>query len=320
MQSFRAKEFLPSALIQRVTELRVSDPERSFGLAQKRSRRAQLTVDGKLNILAADHPARRVVAVGTEPLGMADRHDYLARIVRVLEEDSVDGLMATMDILEDLLVLDEIRAEAGHRPLLDNKLLIASLNRGGLLNVSWEMDDPMTGASAATVAAWNFDGAKVLLRICDDERDSLKTIMATTQVINEMNSLRLPLFLEPLPAMKTDRGYKIIRTAEALASIVSVATALGDSSRHLWLKLPYCENYEVVAGATTLPILLLGGESAGNPGQFIRELNAGLAAGANVRGVMVGRNVLYPGNADPGEVAAEVGRLVHNRGAIETVA
>ncbi len=311
MQSFVPKEFLPSAMISQLTELRVSDPERSFRLAQMRRRRTQLTLDGKLNILAADHPARRVLAVGTEPLGMADRHDYLGRIVRVLDQDDVDGIMATMDILEDLLVLDALRVDAGHRPLLDEKLLIPSMNRGGLQSVSWEMDDPMTGASALTVAGWNFDGAKVLLRICDDERDSLKTIMATTRVINDMNAIRLPLFLEPLHAAKTADGYKIIKTPEALAGVVSVASALGDSSRYLWLKLPFCVNYEVVTRATTLPIVLLGGESTGDAGQFMRELKAGLGAGANVRGVMVGRNVLYPGSADPGEVAAEVGRIVH---------
>ena len=67
------------------------------------------------------------------------------------------------------------------------------------------------------------------------------------------------MFLEPLPVVETESGFKVVKTAEALAKIVGVASALGDSSRYLWLKLPYCENYEVVARSTTLPILLLGG-------------------------------------------------------------
>src|SRR3989442_13772605 len=136
-------------------DIRVNDPEYAFRAASSRDRRASLTIDGKLNILAADHPARRVTGVDGNPLGMADRHDYLARIVRVLKGGSVDGVMATMDIIEDLLILNDLFVRGG---FLNNKLLIASLNRGGLADSSWEMNDPMTGASPATCAAWNLDG------------------------------------------------------------------------------------------------------------------------------------------------------------------
>ncbi|MBK7598081.1 MAG: deoxyribose-phosphate aldolase [Acidobacteria bacterium] len=318
MGVFRPKEFLPARLIDRITELRVTDPERPLRAARSRKRREQITRDGRLNILAADHPARRVLAIPGNQLGMADRHDYLARIVRVLQRDEVDGVMATMDILEDLLVLHELLAEEGGTALLDGKLLIASLNRGGLSGVSWEMDDPMTGATPATVAAWNLDGAKILLRICDDEPDSLRTITATVRAITELNAFGLPMFLEPLPTVKTEKGYKVVKTSEALTRIVGAASALGDSSRHLWLKLPYCENYEAVVQATTLPILLLGGESTGDPTQFMREVEAGMSAGPNVRGVLVGRNVLYPGDADPADVAAAIGRILRNQASAET--
>jgi len=173
------------------------------------------------------------------------------------------------------------------------------------------MDDSMSGPTPATCAAWNLDGAKVLMRICDSEPESLKTVLASARAINESNALGLPTFLEPLPVAKTEKGYKVIKTAEALAKIVGVASALGESSRYLWLKLPYCERYEVVARSTTLPILLLGGESAGDPTVFLREVAEGLAAGANVRGALVGRNVLYPGDEDPLVVAEAVGGIIH---------
>jgi DhnA family fructose-bisphosphate aldolase class Ia len=314
--SFDARQFLSDELIAQVTELRISDPERALSIARRRRRRTRLTVDGRLSILAADHPARRVLAVGNSPFRMADRRDYLARILRVLEAGNVDGVMASMDIIEDLLVIDDLRAGRSREGLLHEKLLIPSLNRGGLHGSTWEMDDPMTGATPATVAKWKFDGAKVLLRICDEDRDSLTTIKATTQVISEMNALSLPLFLEPLPAVRHEGRYRILKNADALAAIVSVATALGDSSRYLWLKLPYCEEYYRVARATTLPILLLGGESSGEPEGFIEELRAGLASGNNVRGVMVGRNVLYPGDEDPGQVAGRISEIVHAREAV----
>lgn len=312
--AFRANDFLSAALLTGLTDIRVQDPEYAFRAAASRARRASLTVDGKLNILAADHPARRVTSVGGNPLGMANRHDYLARIVRVLLGGAVDGVMATMDIIEDLLILNDL---SGHDSFLEDKLLIASLNRGGLADSSWEMNDPMTGASPAACAAWKLDGAKILMRICDEEADSLKTMLASAAAITELNALGIPTFLEPLPVVKSEKGYKVVKTADALAKIVGVASALGDSSRYLWLKLPYCENYEIVARATTLPILLLGGESVGDPTAFLREVAAGMSAGANVRGALVGRNVLYPGDDDPLAVAEAVGGIVHQGWTVE---
>jgi hypothetical protein len=216
-----------------------------------------------------------------------------------------------------LLLLHDLLIEAGGPALLDDRLLIASLNRGGLARASWEMDDPLTGTSPATCAALGLDGAKLLLRICDEEAASLNTMLYCAGAITEMSALGLPMFLEPLPVVKSDSGYHVIKTAEALAKIVGVAAALGDTSRRLWLKLPYCENYEVVARATSLPILLLGGESVGDATPLLREIEAGLSAGSNVRGALVGRNVLYPGDEDPFVVASAAGSIIHHGWTVE---
>jgi len=317
LQAFVDRDFLPPSVLARITEVRVVDPECALRAAGKRKRRSTLAPDGKLNILAADHPARRVTKVGDDPFKMADRHGYLARIVRVLQSEVVDGVMATMDILEDLLILHHLVLEFGGPGLLDNRLLFASLNRGGLAGASWEMDDPVTGPSAATCAALSLDGAKLLMRLCDDERESLKTLLYCAQAINEMNALQLPTFLEPLPVAKSNGSYRVIKSADKLSQLVGVASALGDSSRYLWLKLPYCENYKVVADATTLPILLLGGESVGDATPLLREIASGLAAGRNVRGALVGRNVLYPGPEDPFVVAQAAGVIIHEGWSVE---
>lgn len=317
MQAFDDKEFLPASALAKITELRMADPGYPARIAKTRKRREVLSSDGRLNILAADHPARRVTKVGDDVLRMADRHSYLARIVRVLQSDSVDGVMATMDILEDLLVLHQLFVAGGGPAILDNRVLIASLNRGGLAGVGWEMDDPITGPSASSCATMELDGAKLLLRVCDEEPDSLKTLLCCAQAITEMNALRLPTFLEPLPVVKSDGGYRVVKTAEALAKIVGVASALGDSSCYLWLKLPYCDDYGVVARATTLPILLLGGESVGDATPLLKEIEAGLSAGPNVRGALVGRNVLFPGPEDPLVVAQAVGSIIHQGWTVE---
>ncbi|MBI3679600.1 MAG: deoxyribose-phosphate aldolase [Acidobacteria bacterium] len=309
--AFAASEFLPERAVASICDLRVKDPEYPLRVAGVRVRRPALTPDGRLNILAADHPARLVTKVGDDPLAMANRREYLARILRVVMSDSVDGVMATMDILEDLLTLDGLQREAGGAPLFDGKLLIASLNRGGLADACWELDDPLTGASPATCAAWRLDGAKVLLRVAVDDPASLKTILAGARAITESNALRLPLFLEPLPVRRSEKGFEVLKERGALAALVGVASALGDSSRCLWLKLPYCAGYETVVRATTLPVLLLGGESAGDAMPFLRSVEEALKAGPNVRGALVGRNVLYPGKEDPLVIAEAAGAIIH---------
>ncbi|HEX8338050.1 MAG TPA: hypothetical protein VF621_15040 [Pyrinomonadaceae bacterium] len=312
---FDAKEFLPAGVLAKVTDVRVTDPERSMRAAKNRKRRESLTKDGRLNILAADHPARRVTRVGDDPLRMADRREYMSRILRVMMSESVDGLLAGMDILEDLLIIDDLLKESGGAGFLDEKVLLASFNRGGLLGSAWEIDDPNSGPTAASCKEWGLDGAKILLRLCDDEKDSLKTLLDTVKAITELNAVGLPMFLESLPVVKEDDGrhgvYRVVKTAEELARTAGAAAALGDSARYLWLKLPYCENYEMVANATTLPILLLGGEPVGDATPFLKELVAGLKAGANVRGALVGRNILYPGGDDPLAVIEAVGGIIH---------
>jgi DhnA family fructose-bisphosphate aldolase class Ia len=314
---YSSSEFFPDRLLARLTETRVADPDFTWRAARVRVRRDRLAPTGKLNILAADHPARNVTKVGADPLAMADRCDYLARILRVLTTARVDGIMATMDILEDLLAIDGFLRQAGAPTLLDNRLLIASLNRGGLAGSSWELDDPITGASPASCQEWRLDGAKLLLRVDEKDPASLTTLQACARAINESNARGLPMFLEPLPVTRTEKGYVVVKTPEALARLAGVASALGDSSRFLWLKLPHCEGYETVARATTLPILLLGGESAGDPSPFLTQLRAAMAAGPNVRGALVGRNVLYPGTEDPLAMADAAGGIIHQGWSVE---
>jgi hypothetical protein len=312
MTPFSPSEYLPDALLTRLTDLRVGRPELALEAARSRVRRSRIAPDGKLNIVAADHPARFVSGVGSDPLAMADRRAYLARLIRVLSSELVDGIMASMDILEDLLVIDGLLKQAGQLSLLDNRVLIASLNRGGLAGCVWELDDPMSGATAASCKQFHLDGAKTLLRIDPAETVSLPTLKACAAAINDCNAAGLPMFLEPLPVTKTAKGYAVVKTAEAVARLVGVASALGDSSRYLWLKLPYCEDFATVARSTTMPVLLLGGESAGSAAPFLEQLSAAMASGANVRGAMVGRNVVFPGEDDPMAVAEAAGGIIHH--------
>ena len=298
--------------LARLTDLRIRTPDLVIDLAGKRHRRASLAPAGRLNLLAADHPARGVVNVGRDASRMADRHDFLRRIVRVLGSRNVDGVMATMDVLEELLLLDYLAQKGGEPSFLSGRALIVSMNRGGLDGSSWELSDPMTGPGAETCKTFSLDGAKLLWRLDETNEHSRDTMVWITDALRALNARGLPTFLEPLPVRTTTKGVEVVREAAALARVVGIATALGDSSRNMWLKLPYCTDFSRVCRATTCPIVLLGGPASGRPEGFVSELADAMEAGQNVRGVMLGRNVLYPGALDPRRVAEAVGGVIHD--------
>ena len=91
-----------------ITEVRVNDPLVIHKSGQRRKRRVRIAKDGKLAILACDHPARRVTRSGNDPVKMGDRHEFLGRILRVVTNPEFDGVMGTTDIIEDLLIVDQL--------------------------------------------------------------------------------------------------------------------------------------------------------------------------------------------------------------------
>jgi len=309
---FRSTEFFPMSDFDRVTSARVERPELVMQAAAARKRRPKLTTDGKLTILAADHPARLVTNFADDPIAMGDRQQYLGRVARVASSPGVDGIMGTTDIIEDLILLDRLVQEAGGPSFLDNRILLGSMNRSGLAGAAWEMDDRMTCFTPQSIKALNMDGAKIMFRLCLEEPElSNRTLQYCADAVTQCNALGLPSFVEPLPVEHKDGKYSLKRTHADIIKTMGVAYALGDSSRYTWLKIPYCDNYDLVARSTTAPCLMLGGESKGDPTGILTQFAAGMKAGNNIRGALVGRNVTYPGDDDPLAVMLAVAGIVH---------
>ncbi len=72
-----------------------------------------------------------------------------------LARPGVDGVLGTPDIVEDLLLLGA----------LDGKVVIGSMNRGGLPGTAFEIDDRFTAYDAGEHRRHGLDGGKMLLRI-----------------------------------------------------------------------------------------------------------------------------------------------------------
>ncbi|MSS72645.1 MAG: hypothetical protein EXS64_14305 [Candidatus Latescibacteria bacterium] len=309
---FDVERFFPDSLFRAITNVRVKHPEVILEEAVARRRRSRLVGDnGRLMILAADHPARRLTASAGDPLIMGDRRSYLGRLLRVLLNPACDGVLGSPDILDELLIVDHLIRQVGGASLLDGRLLVGSMNRGGLAGSAFEMDDTFTAHTVESMVRYRMDGAKLLLRIDTADPACVRTLTASGQAVTACHRAGLPMFLEPLPVQRTPEGYRVQKDATELIKIVGVASALGESSSGTWIKIPYCDGYEAVARSTTCPVLMLGGESHGDPSPVIREFAQGMRAGGSIRGALVGRNVHHPGADDPLAVSMAVTGVVH---------
>jgi DhnA family fructose-bisphosphate aldolase class Ia/sugar phosphate isomerase/epimerase len=316
--AFRSRDFFTEEAFAEVTELRVKKPELARDILAQRRKRTVLAPDGRLVILAADHPARGVTRVGNQPTGMGHRLDYLGRIVRCLAASAIDGLMATSDLIDEVALVHHLLLQRTGKGLLDDKVLIGSMNRTGLAGAEHEMMDRTSSyMTGKRIKEMNLDGAKLLWRWVPggekNDRYALETLERVAKAVEELAELKLPAFVEPLPVVKTETGYRTDLSTDNIIKAVGIASGLGYYTGHLWLKIPYCDDFARVAKSTSMPILLLGGESTGRPSGTIEDFVRGLGAGPNVRGALVGRNVLFAGDDDPAAIAQAIHLAVHDR-------
>lgn len=305
---------LDAARFDEITELRVRRPGLVDQEARRRRRRLRLTRDGKLVLAALDHPARGVTAIRGDSVAMGNRFEYLRRARRVLADPDLDGVLASTDVMEELFLLNYLERRRGGSDFLDRRVLVGSMNRGGLAGAAFEMEDLFTGFTARRLAELRLDGGKMLWRLDLHDPAAGRTMLACAQAINELRAHRLPAFLEPLAVEKRGERYEVLRDSAQLIRQCGIAAGMGESSANTWLKLPYGESFDAVCRSTTLPILLLGGPAREDPATAIADFAAGLCASPRVRGAVIGRNLLFPGDRDPFLMSRALTGLVH-RGA-----
>ncbi|MFD5293613.1 deoxyribose-phosphate aldolase [Streptomyces mutabilis] len=278
-----------SLSIPDLTAVRARHPEAIAEAAARRVRRPLVGDSGRLMIVAADHPARGALGVGDRRLAMANRADLLERLCTALSRPGVDGVLATADVLEDLLLLG----------VLENKVVMGSMNRGGLAGAAFEMDDRFTGHRAEDIARLRFDAGKLLLRIDYDDPGSLTTLEATARAVDAMAARELPVFVEPFISRRVDGRVRNDLSAEAVTRSIAIASGLGGTSAYTWLKLPVTHDPDdmgEVLETSTLPAVLLGGDIGGSPADQAAAYERWRKALRlpTVQGMVVGRSLLYP--------------------------
>src|ERR671931_2903421 len=178
-----------------VLEARTRNPDAIAEAAARRVPPASLFNEhGRLMIIAADHPARGALRAGERALAMADRVELLDRLRLALSRPGVNGVLGTPDVLEDLLLLGA----------LEGKVVIGSMNRGGLAGTVFEIDDRFTAYDAAAIAAAGLQGGKMLLRIDPDDPSTVATVEACARAVSELAARGLLAMVEPFISHRVD--------------------------------------------------------------------------------------------------------------------
>lgn len=281
-------------------QTRAQHPERISEILAGRTRRELIRGDGRLFIVAADHRARGALGVRDDDNAMANRYELLEGLATALSRPGVDGVLGTPDIIDDLALLG----------LLDDKIVVGSMNRGGLKGASFEMDDRYTAYSVDRIQHDRLDFAKNLLRINLADPGSVATLEATAQVVSEAAAAGLPIMLEPFMSSWVNGTVRNDLTTDAVILSIAIAEGLGDSSAYSWLKLPVVPDMDRVMAATTLPTLLLGGDPVGDQDETFESWQNALEL-PGVRGLVVGRSLLYPQDGNIEKAIDTAAALVH---------
>ncbi|WP_104197554.1 class I fructose-bisphosphate aldolase [Cryobacterium sp. M15] len=279
---------------------RAAHPERIGEILASRARRDLIQGDGRLFIVAADHRARGALGVRKDATAMANRYALLESLATALSRPGVDGVLGTPDIIDDLALLG----------LLDDKIVVGSMNRGGLWGSSFEMDDRYTAYDIDNIKRDRLDFAKNLVRINLEDAGSLATLEATAIAVSEAAAAGIPIMLEPFMSSWVDGRVKNDLTADAVILSIAIAEGLGNSSAYSWLKLPVVSDMARVMAATTLPTLLLGGDPVGDQDETFESWRNALEL-PGVRGLVVGRSLLYPSDGNVEAAIDTAAELVH---------
>jgi DhnA family fructose-bisphosphate aldolase class Ia len=286
--------------VAELTEIRVREPQRIADGWAARKRRELVGVDGRLLIVAADHPARGALGVRGDAHAMQSRSDLLERLATALARPGVDGVLGTPDILDDLLLLGA----------LEDKVVVGSMNRGGLQGAAFELDDRFTAYTADEIAARGLEGGKMLTRVCLEDAGTAATLESSARAVTELAARGLMAMVEPFLSVREGGRIRNQLDPDSTITSIHIAAGLGATSQHTWLKLPVVDDLPRVMDATTLPTLLLGGDPQGHPDDTYASWASALELPA-VRGLVVGRALLYPPGGDVAGAVDIAADLVH---------
>jgi len=350
VEAFGVEEFLPLGVVGKLRRLRaigsggmsaeeIVKKEADHRFIYRRSNPAVPT-DGRLVIVAADHPARAIGSPGEsvapevgenyqKDAAMFYAPGYLARVVRAASY--ADGVMAPSYLIEDMFLLSHLSRHEGEPTFMDKMFLIGCMQRLGLQGAAHELDDMMSSFTTERLEELRMDGGKVMWRYTEipgdatgelkekyiqGNRDAQLTAKYIADVVTANHGEGIRTFVEPLYMTWDGNKWASSKNPRDQAKVNVVASALGSSSTGTWLKIPYCgDDMAFVVNSSTCPKLVLGGASKGDVKPLLEDAHKSLEYGAE--GLLQGRGVLYCGPNDPGAVALAMYQMAHGGASLD---
>lgn len=117
--------------------------------------------------------------------------------------------------------------------------------------------------------------------------------------------------VEPLPYTvdPTTGSAQLLDDDDALLRAVAVGAGLGGTSTATWLKVPASRDPQRMLATTTLPALILGGTPGNDPEATYASWERAMEV-PNVRGLVVGRSLLFPADGDVESAVRRAARIV----------
>ena len=137
----------------------------------------------------------------------------------------------------------------------------------------------------------------------------VRTLESSGRAVSELAARGLMAMVEPFMSRWDDGKLVNDLSPDAVIKSVGIASGLGNTSRHTWLKLPVVEEMDRVMESTTMPTLLLGGDPRGSDEEVFAAWEQALGL-PGVRGLVVGRALLFPNNDDVAAAVDIAARLV----------
>jgi len=152
------------------------------------------------------------------------------------------------------------------------------------------------------------NGGKMLCRIDLGDAGTVATLEACARAIDELASHGLVAMVEPFMSSRVDGKVRNDLSPDAVIKSIHIGQGLGSTSAYTWMKLPVVEEMDRVMEATTLPTLLLGGDPP-DPDEAFASWEKALGL-PSVRGLIVGRTLLYPADDDVSSAVATAVSMV----------
>lgn len=277
-------------------ETRARLPELVRNRHASRHRRQVTGRDGRLLLIEADGPASAELAVGGDPQGLADRGELLFRLVAALEHPRVDGIIASADVIDDLLLLE----------VLEDRLAVGSMNHGGLAGSVFALEGRFSGYDADSVILSHLDGGKMDLRIDPLDVVTAGVIEACGHAVTGLAGGGVLALVAPSWCHRVGAGLEADLSPDSLIRAVDVTSGLGGRSQFTWLLVPAIDELDPVMAATTLPALLVVGEEGVDDRRLPELLSV-----PGIRGMVVPGAMLYPPSGDLIAVIDRAVELVH---------